>query len=237
MPTVDLVVFDMAGTTIQDDGQVVDAFTSALTRNGIPVTERDLRPWRGASKRRVLRVFVEGQFGPDDPQNTARVERVYAEFREQLERRFTVQAARPIPGAPDTFVWLRDRGIKVALTTGFYRKVADIILDTLGWRPELIAASVSSDEVPAGRPAPYMIFRAMETTGVSDVRRVMKVGDTAFDLMAGRNAGLLGVVGVLSGSQDVEQLGRVQHTHIIPSVAELPNLLESEFGRSDAGSA
>ncbi len=234
MSTIDLVVFDVAGTTIQDDGQVVDAFTAALTRNGIPVTRGELLRWRGASKRKVLRVFVEGRFGPNDPENTARTERIYVEFRELLERRFADHAARPIYGAEEAFLWLRDRGIKVALTTGFYRKLVDIILDTLHWGPDVIAASVASDEVPTGRPGPYMIFRAMEATGVTDVRRVIKVGDTAFDLMAGRNAGVLGVVGVLSGSQGVEQLGAVRHTHIIPSVAELPNLLESDFEGSDS---
>jgi phosphoglycolate phosphatase-like HAD superfamily hydrolase len=56
---------------------------------------------------------------------------------------------------------------------------------------------------------------------------VIKVGDTALDLQAGTNAGLRGVVGVLSGSQGVEKLGSVTHTHIIPSVSELPRLLET----------
>lgn len=61
-----------------------------------------------------------------------------------------------------------------------------------------------------------------------DVRRVVTIGDTPLDLLAGMPA--RAVVGVLSGSHSVEQLGKVQHTHILPSVADLPGLLESEFG-------
>jgi phosphoglycolate phosphatase-like HAD superfamily hydrolase len=74
-----------------------------------------------------------------------------------------------------------------------------------------------------------MIFAAMVNTGVTDVCRVIKVGDTVRDLQAGTNAGVRGIVGVLSGSQDVDRLGSAAHTHLIASVAALPALLESEF--------
>jgi phosphoglycolate phosphatase-like HAD superfamily hydrolase len=70
-----------------------------------------------------------------------------------------------------------------------------------------------------------MIFRAMEGTAVTDVKRVAKVGDTAVDLLAGTHAGLRWVVGVLTGTQPVEKLAFAPHTHIIPSVAALPELL------------
>jgi phosphoglycolate phosphatase-like HAD superfamily hydrolase len=92
-----------------------------------------------------------------------------------------------------------------------------------------IDASICSDEVPLGRPAPFMIFRAMEATGVTDVRCVIKVGDTALDLLAGRNAGVRGVVGVLSGSQSEEELRSAEPTHILPSVAALPELIDTAF--------
>ena len=142
-----------------------------------------------------------------------------------MESRYANDGVRAIPGVEHTFGWLRERDIKIALTTGFYRKVTDIILCATGWRDDLIDASICSDDVPQGRPAPFMIFRAMEMTGVTDVRRVIKVGDAALDLLAGVNAGVRGVVGVLSGQQGIEQLGRVEHTHIMRSVVALPDLI------------
>lgn len=226
---IDLVVFDMVGTTIEDSGQVLDAFSAALSGNQIEVPASELQQWRGASKRQVLRFFVERKFGPNDTENSSRTQRTFADFRERLVNNYTKHGARAIAGAETTFKWLGERDVKIVLTTGFDRTVADIILSNVGWHRALVDATVCSDEVPRGRPAPYMIFRAMEATGVTDVRRVAKVGDTAFDLMAGANAGVLGVVGVLSGSQSLEQLGCVQHTHIISSVAELPTLLDAEF--------
>jgi len=88
-----------------------------------------------------------------------------------------------------------------------------------------VDAVVCSDEVARGRPAPYMIFRAMEATGIVDVDRVLVAGDTVRDLEAGVGAGARAVVGVLTGSTDATTLGRVRHTHILASVAELPALV------------
>lgn len=220
-----MVVLDMSGTTVQDKGQVAEAFRHALARQQIVVTEADLQPWRGAAKRKVLRAFIEEQWGPDAPENDQRVERAFADFKTELEQGYSRGGVRAIAGAEETFDWLRRQGIKVALTTGFYRQVADLIMQRLGWT-ESVDACISSDEVAQGRPAPYMIFRAMESTGVADVRRVAKVGDTVLDLQAGRNAGAGLLVGVLSGSGTAEQMGRVEGARIIGSVVELPVLME-----------
>jgi phosphonatase-like hydrolase len=230
MSAIELVVFDMAGTTIEDRGQVVEAFESSLCEHGIAVTDADLQPWRGASKRDVIRFYVQQREGGGSRSLTAHVEQVYTSFRRHLERSFLEAGARALPGAEATFAWLRERDIKVALTTGFDRGLADIILRSVGWQEGIIDVSLASDQVRKGRPAPYMIFRAMEALDVMYVRRVIKVGDTVMDLLAGVHAGVRGVVGVLSGSQGIEHLGRVEHTHIIPSVAELPALIDSAFG-------
>jgi phosphoglycolate phosphatase-like HAD superfamily hydrolase len=74
-----------------------------------------------------------------------------------------------------------------------------------------------------------MIFRAMEASGVTSVQEVVNVGDTPLDLQAGTNAGVRGVVGVPPGLHGKERLQRQPHTHILPSVANIPELLEREF--------
>ena len=229
MPALDLVVFDIAGTIIRDTGQVINAFAAAFRKHAIRVTDAEIRTLHGASKREVFKRYIERQFGPEDPENTARIDRAYADFRDILETTYGTEGVQAIAGAKSTFGWLRDHGIKIALNTGFYRKVTEIILRSVGWYEGAVDGVICGDEVPRGRPAPFMIFRAMEATGVADVRRVMVVGDTPLDLLAGAHAGVRGVVGVLSGSHGIEGLGRVEHTHIISSVAELPQLLESAF--------
>jgi phosphonatase-like hydrolase len=98
----------------------------------------------------------------------------------------------------------------------------------LGWR-KYFAAIISSDDVTEGRPAPFMIFHAMEAARVNSVREVVAAGDTPLDLQAGANAGLRGVAGVLSGASSAARLRQEPHTHILRSVADLPELLHSGF--------
>jgi phosphoglycolate phosphatase-like HAD superfamily hydrolase len=74
-----------------------------------------------------------------------------------------------------------------------------------------------------------MIFHAMEATGVQNVKEVVTVGDTPLDLQSGSNAGAVGVVGVLSGAHDRESLQGQPHTHIINSIADLPDLIACAF--------
>jgi phosphonatase-like hydrolase len=229
MAAVELVVLDMAGTTIEDHGEVLTAFKSALAKNHIQASEDFLLKWRGASKKQVLRQCIEEQFGREASDNPKRIEEAYGDFRNFLEDLYVRGGVRPIDGAADTFKWLKAHNIRIALTTGFYRKVADMILQKVGWNLDIVDASICSDEVTMGRPAPYLIFRAMEATRTTDVHRVVNVGDTTLDLLSAVNAGVRGNVGVLTGTQTILHLGKVRHTHIIPSVAELPELAESEF--------
>jgi phosphoglycolate phosphatase-like HAD superfamily hydrolase len=94
----------------------------------------------------------------------------------------------------------------------------------LGWQT-LFDRVLAAEDAPAGRPAPYLIFRAMMDLGAHDLARVAVVGDTPLDLEAGANARAGWVVGVLSGAHGVETLGAARHTHLLPSVAHLPRLL------------
>jgi phosphonatase-like hydrolase len=218
---IELVVFDVAGTTIRDGGQVAEAFRRTLLAQGIEMSDEDLRPWRGASKRQALRHFLERRSGAVTPEQ---LDEVYAHFCGQLKQQFEDKGVQPMDGVADTFAWLRNRGIRLALTTGFDRAVAELLLEAVGWDERTIDAVVCGDEVPQGRPAPYMIFHAMERTGVVSVRRVVNVGDTALDLESGRNAGVGGNIGVLSGAHTHERLRQAPHTHLLSSVAELPSL-------------
>ena len=60
-----LVVLDIGGTMIGDHGEVPDAMLGAFSRKGITVTPQEFSEWRGASKRGMVKHFVE-QRGPQD---------------------------------------------------------------------------------------------------------------------------------------------------------------------------
>jgi phosphonatase-like hydrolase len=227
MSSIKLVVFDSAGTIIVDRGEVLQSFSSVLRKHGVDFPEFELEEWKGASKREVIQHFVTRQFGVG-PKHDRKVAEVYAEFRRALELHYRDGGVLPIPGAGQTFDWLRQQGIQIATTTGFSREVCELILKKAGWS-RLFAANISSSDVLVGRPAPYMIFRAMEAAGVKSVKEVVNVGDTPLDLQAGTNAGVRAVIGVLTGFHGRERLEREPYTHILESLAELPGVMEKDF--------
>jgi phosphonatase-like hydrolase len=213
-----LVVFDMAGTTVEDRGEVPSAFAAALAEHGVVVTPGQINAVRGASKRQAVLNLL-----PESADRAARAERAYASFKEHLARRYAA-GVRAVPGTVETFAWLRERGVQIALNTGFDREIVELLLAALGWTMGQVDAVVCGDEVSQSRPAPQLIFRCMEATNTLSVHQVAVVGDTTLDLQAGHNAGAQWNVGVLSGAHSLEQLQQEPHTHLLASVAELPSI-------------
>lgn len=214
-----LVIFDMAGTTVKDAGHVADAFLNALGEHGIEVNAEHLSRVRGSSKREAVLHFI-----PEGADRGRQAETVYNSFQAHLVRLYRAGGVEPVEGAEETFHWLKRRGIGVALNTGFDREITGLLLSSLGWEGEVVDVVVCGDDVKRGRPAPDLIFRAMEATGVNDARRVMNVGDTVLDLQTGHNAGVRWNVGVLSGAHGRAMLEQAPHTHLLDSVAILPGL-------------
>jgi phosphonatase-like hydrolase len=211
-----LVVFDMAGTTVVDQGEVPAAFTAALAAEGIAVTAEQINAVRGASKRQAVFKLL-----PETPDRERRTEQAYAEFKRDLARRYR-EGVKPMPGAAQTFAWLRERGIRVALNTGFDREITDLLISALGWNTGVVDCVVCGDEVRRGRPSPLLIFRCMELTEIDSVHEIAVVGDTTLDLQAGHNAGARWNIGVLSGAHRRDQMEHQPQTNLITSVADLP---------------
>jgi phosphonatase-like hydrolase len=224
IPLPELVVLDMAGTTIDDGQQVYRVLGETARAHGAAPSEADIARWHGASKHEALRELLTPRFGI--PPSDAELQTVVADFQSRLSAAYAEQPPRPLPRVPEALAALRERGVKVALTTGFDRVIVESLISALGWEGDAVADTVvCGSDVPAGRPAPYMIFRAMERLGVTDVARVLVAGDTPRDLEAGINSGAPTVVGVLSGASDAVELGAHRHTHLLPSVADLSGVL------------
>lgn len=223
MDDIRLVVFDIAGTTVQDGGQVPAAFAAALAEHGVRVTPNQLQTVRGASKREAVSRLLPG--GPD---HADRAGRAYATFRERLLTAYRREGVTPMPGSERVFRWLRDRRVAIALNTGFDRDLTTELLAGLRWDDAVVDAVVCGDEVGAGRPAPDMILRAMAATGVTRAAVVASVGDTTLDLAAGANAGVRWNIGVWSGAHERAALERAPHTHLLASIADVPRLWDGE---------
>jgi phosphonatase-like hydrolase len=224
IPGVQLVIFDMAGTTVNDDDSVNRCLREALKAEGLEVTPQQVNEVMGIFKPDAIRILI-GQSAMTEAL-AGRVDVIHDDFVARSIRFYREDpSVYEIAGASRTFEILRDAGIKVAINTGFNRPIADVILNRLGWKENpLIAATITSDEVPRGRPHPDMIRALMLKLGIGDPAKVAKVGDTPADLGEGSAAGCGLVVGVTEGTHTRAQLEPHPHTHLIGSIVELPGI-------------
>ena len=220
-PLFQLAVFDVAGTTVFDGDAVLECLRDALSAH-VSASLQDVREVMGLPKpvaiRQVLRMHRDGDASPHV------VEAVHDDFRAALIARYRDDTAiTPVPGAAEVFDALRSAGVTVALDTGFSRDILDALLTRLGWIDGVaINFSVTSDEVPRGRPYPDLIYRAMQLAGVRAPWSVIKVGDTPFDLLEGLAANCGLVVGVTYGTHSRAELERPKIVTIDSLSALLP---------------
>lgn len=222
---MELVVFDVAGTTLRDDGDVVACcMAAALSSAGVEVSPREVDPVMGLLKPLAIATLLEAKRGraPDADE----VETIHERFRSAMVQHYAgAPRVGAMQGAEELFEALRGRGIRVALDTGFDRTILDAVIDRLGWRSKL-DATIASDEVDRGRPHPDMIRALMARLGVEDASRVCKVGDSLADIEEGVNAGCGLVVAIRNGRTE-PVLGRLTGIVAIDHLDELPEHLEA----------
>lgn len=225
-----LIVCDIAGTTVNEDGIVYRQLRACVEHRGVEVTSDQVNAVKGTEKRSAIATLLSA--GGRDTSD-GEVAEAFADFMDGLRHAYADQPPRPVEGVEDALSRLRAEGARIALTTGFQRSIADTVLEACGWAVAgtsgesgarfVVDALVTSDTVVAGRPAPYLIHHAMELTGVASVDEVVSVGDTVADLQAAANAGVRGI-GVLTGSVPRETLAAQPHSLILDSLADVPEL-------------
>lgn len=219
---LNLVVLDMAGTTVADGGLVEQAFAAAAERIGaapesMPGMLDHVRATMGESKITVFRHL----FGDE-----ARAQAANKAFEVAYGELVDGGRIAEIPGARSAVETLREQGRTVVLTTGFARVTQDAILDALGWQGLADLTLCPADAGGRGRPYPDMVLAAFLRTGAVDgVRQIVVAGDTSYDMVSGARAGAGAVAGVRTGAHDEPQLTANGATHVLGSVAELPALL------------
>lgn len=247
---------DWAGTAV-DYGcfAPVAAFVESFKAIGTPVTAEETREYMGLTKIEEVRALFEighvkeafkKKYGRDFNEND--VHNCYGLFKQNLLSTLEEYSV-PIKGVPETMAQLRSNGIKVGSTTGYTREMMDIVIPAaakLGYNTDIC---VTSDNLPGGRPKPYMIYRNMCEMGIDSVCSVVKVGDTISDIREGINAGTWSV-GVIIGSNELaltekevenmpadelkQRMMQVRYKmysagahYVVDDITELPLLIES----------
>jgi len=236
-----MVMLDFSGTTIDDKTAVRDCLYEAAVEFKLETDPHEVLMHIGTNKIHLYQFLIARKQGKNltisdferikDPETYAEARKVFERYTEIMIDYYR-QGVPKVPGAEDTFQWCHDHGIKVAIDTGFHRNVANAIVEGTGWvKDGLVDLVVDVEHAPMerGRPAPFMMFHAMRELNIQSVHEVVKVGDTPADMLEGINAGCRAVVAVLSGPLPFAEWGKYRHTHVIPSVKELPELIEREF--------
>jgi phosphonatase-like hydrolase len=215
-----MIVFDMAGTTVEEKGIVYDTLFHTLKQFGKNITKKEIEQWHGFNKYEVLEHYISKN----------KTEEIYNVLKSQLFTNFenNLMNAYSVPSnismmdknMGELFESIRNKDIKVALNTGYPNFIRDKIINSLDMK-HMIDDCISSNEVPQGRPSPYMIQELMKRNQIDSAFSVIKVGDTPVDIQEGQNAKCGLTIGVLSGAGNSKELYQSKANCVIRSVMDM----------------
>lgn len=222
-PGITLACFGLVGTLVTDDGAIELAFAEAIATQGVVSgTSAFARSMavvhraRGQTPADVLRAVF--------PDNQLRAQAAQLAFDRSLAGAVGRRAVAPVPGAREVLAGLAESGCRICVMTIMPRRELTVLLQASGLR-EVVNVALCADDVPRGCPFPDLALAAMLRTGVRDVGETAMVHGTAAGVESGRRAGASVVVGVLTGPHPAARLQAAGATHVLESIAGLPDVL------------
>ena len=223
--TIKMVVFDMAGTTVDEQNVVYKTLHKAIENFGI-LTDLETVLMIGAGKEKHQ--AIKDILAYLENANLHDSQAIFNNFKVMLDEAYRDLEVQPITGVSKVLLNLRSEGITVILNTGYSREIATKLLKKLGWHQgEYYDSLIAANDVERGRPHPDMIHKAMKEFNIKDAKHVLKAGDSAIDIEEGKNSKCGVTVGVLSGAQTKQQLEAAEPDFIISSLAELDTIFHS----------
>jgi phosphonatase-like hydrolase len=222
---IKMIVFDMAGTTVNEDNVVYKTLRKAINEAGFDFTlEQVLAEGAGKEKLQAIKSVLEVYAGiVDDALSNS----IFQNFIQLLETAYDSMDILPQDNAADLFLELKKRGILVVLNTGYNSQTAHSLISKIGWIiGDQIDGLVTASDVSNNRPSPDMILMAMERFQITDPQGVIKVGDSTIDIEEGRNAGCRFNIGITTGAHTKEQLKTVEPDFIVDNLLELLPIID-----------
>lgn len=206
---IKLIICDMAGTTINENGIVYDTLYETMKNFGLKVNKNDISKWYGKNKYEVLNNYLSNNENVDIKIRDSIKSQLYSNFDNNLrEKYFFGNNLKLIHyNLPELFNSIRKKGIKISLNTGYGIDIQESIIKKLNMN-EFIDNYVSSEQVRFGRPHPYMINRLMTMNNINNPCNVIKIGDTENDILEGINAECNMSIGVLTGAGNIYDLSK-----------------------------
>jgi phosphonatase-like hydrolase len=221
---IKMVVFDMAGTTVDENNVVYKTLQKVINEAGYNFSlAQVLTEGAGKEKLQAIKDIIALENTLPDG---AIANKIYNLFVDELATAYDSFEIKPQPAAEETFQLLQDKNILVVLNTGYNEKTAVSILEKLQWQTgKQIAGLITASDVQNNRPQPDMILLAMQRFGIKDAGEVVKVGDSIIDIEEGKNAGCGLSIGITTGAHTYEQLVSSTPDYIINNLQELLPLI------------
>jgi len=218
---IKLVVFDMAGTTINEQNIVYKTLQKAINNQGLNVSLDDVLI-NGAGKEKLQAIKDILKPLQDDNLREGLAKEIFTDFQELLDDAYEELEVETFDGILDLFNLLRQKNIKIVLNTGYNIGIATTLLDKLAWyQDEEYDLLITANDVENSRPNPEMIELARTHFKITKPSQVLKAGDTAVDVLEGKNANCGITVGVLSGAQTKTQLEKANPNLIVDTLKDL----------------
>ena len=219
-----MVVFDMAGTTVDEGNVVYHTLHKAIAKKCANVTFEEVLKW-GAGKEK-LQAIKDTLVGTNMFLNEDTIQEVFKDFLVLLEEAYENLVVAPTHNTERLFKELRNLGIKVVLNTGYNRSTALSLVKKLNWVEGVdFDLLVTASDVKNNRPLPDMILYAMDKMNIQDAASVIKVGDSTIDIEEGRNAGCIYNVAVTTGAHTKAQLMTVDPNYIFDNIYDLKSVI------------
>jgi phosphonatase-like hydrolase len=216
-----MVVFDMAGTTVNEDNIVYKTLRNAInTRGGFNLSlEEVLEHGAGKEKLDAIKTILKNSLKME---NDLLAEEIFQLFLVQLKKAYEVETIYPCNNVTTLFTALKDMDVLRVLNTGYDSVTAASLLQKLNWKVgEEIDLLVTASDVTKNRPNPDMIQLAMKKLGITDASTVVKIGDSTIDIQEGQNAGCGLSIGITTGAHTYEQLQTAGPDQVITDLLEL----------------
>jgi phosphonatase-like hydrolase len=222
---IKMIVFDMAGTVINENNVVYKTVQSALNHAGIEVTlDQVLAEGAGKEKSKAISDLIQ-KYTPSKADQFAAD--VHSAFVGLLEEAYKSLEVYPMEGAEEVFNELKQRGIYTVLNTGYNRHVALQLTTKLNWIiGTTVDGLITASDVPSTRPYPDMILHAMKMFAIDDPNQLVKIGDSQIDIEEGKNAKCRFTVGITTGAHTRSQLLEAKPDFIIDSLHQLLPILK-----------
>ena len=217
---ISMIVFDMAGTTIDEDNIVYKTLHTSIQAEGVDVTLEDVLTY-GAGKEKFNAIQdIVNFFGTKEQE--ALSSKIFDSFLINLKLAYNNADIKGMQNAEEVLVNLRSQNILVVLNTGYDRSTAISLLDKINWKQSYhYDLLITASDVTNSRPSPDMITHAMNLFSIDNPKLVIKVGDSKIDIEEGRNAKCLYSIGVTTGAHTANQLAEAKPDFIINSLIEL----------------